>query len=386
MAYGKNESSVVPVPGSSDITTPEGFASFIRNIGGVGSEIYNATQSGNNAQQVANTSDPFRSQRPYYQEYLHNTFGNQQNPYGTLFQQAYAGQNNPYEAQYQSARANQTDPYAAMIMQQLGPGGQSNPYETQLQGLLHDPNSFRQDPGYQFALGQGQQAVNRSSNALYGGARTGALSAELAKYTTGYANQAYGQRIDQLSNLTNAQNTFNTNRLNSLGSLSGQQQTTNTNQLNQLAGLIGGQNTLNSNNLNALGSMYNTQGNINNQQIGHLLTASGANQGNPGAAGQAIQSGQQGTAASIGAAIAAIPALAPYAAQIAQWIARNSGGGGNGALTPGGLYQNENFEPGGNTGGYGNPSGGGGVVPPEPEPGYGYGPGDTPNIDDPFWP
>lgn len=330
---------------------------FLQLIGGVGAAGYNAYNAGNNGQQVANTATPFASQQPYYQGLLKQQVGNQENPYGAMFNSAFnnqtnpyteqyqsmlAGQSNPYAAPIQSAINNQSNPYAAMIQQQWGK--QDNPYAAQLQGLLTDPNSFKTDPGYQFALSQGQKGIERASNALYGTARAGSLAPELAKYTEGYAAQSYNDRINQLAGLTNAQNqynansmntlanltgqqnSYNTNFLNSLGNLSGQQQTTNTNQLGQIANLIGNTNSYNLGGLGALGNMYGTTGNINSNLINQLLTASGATQGNPAYAASALQSGQQGQAASIGALLQAAPQLAQYVPQILQMI---GGGTGN---------------------------------------------------------
>ena len=78
-------------------------------------------------------------------------------------------------------------------------------YQQQLLGLMTDPNSFKQDPGYQFALSQGQRAISGASNALYGGTRAGSLYPELAKYTEGYASQSYDNRIQQLMQMAGVQ-------------------------------------------------------------------------------------------------------------------------------------------------------------------------------------
>ncbi len=78
-------------------------------------------------------------------------------------------------------------------------------YQTMLQGLLTDPNSFKTDPGYQFALGQGQDAIKGAGNAIYGGTRAGAIYPELAKFTEGYASQSYDKRIDELMRLAGAE-------------------------------------------------------------------------------------------------------------------------------------------------------------------------------------
>ena len=71
-------------------------------------------------------------------------------------------------------------------------------YQTQLHDLLTNPDSFKTDPGYQFALSQGQDAIKGAGNAIYGGTRAGAIYPELAKFTEGYASQSYDNRINQL--------------------------------------------------------------------------------------------------------------------------------------------------------------------------------------------
>jgi len=303
------------------------WAKFLQTIGSAGSSIYNAYNANNAAQGVANTVDPFAGQRPYYQDMLKQNIGTP-NPYASIWSNAYENQQNPYSAQYQTMLGNQSNPYASMIQQQWGK--QDNPYAAQLQGLLTDPNSFKEDPGYQFALSQGQKGIERASNALYGTARTGSLAPELAKFTEGYAAQSYNDRINQLAGLTNAQNSYNANSMNTLANLSGQQQTTNTNQLGQIANLIGNTNSYNLGNLGAITSMFGAQGNQNSNLISQLLTAAGATTGSPTAAGAALQSGQQGQAASIGAALAAIPGLAQYVPQILSML----GGGGGGSVNP----------------------------------------------------
>lgn len=81
---------------------------------------------------------------------------------------------------------------------------QRGQYQTQLQGLLTNPNSFVMDPGARFAMQQGQEGITRAENALSGTMRTGSLAPDLAKFTTGYANQAYNDRIQQLMYLSGA--------------------------------------------------------------------------------------------------------------------------------------------------------------------------------------
>lgn len=318
-----------PAVGSTSGSTGNGnfdLAKFLQTIGAAGSAAYNAYNAGNAAQGVANTVDPFAGQRPYYQDMLKQNIGTP-NPYASIWSNAYENQQNPYSAQYQTMLGNQSNPYASMIQQQWGK--QDNPYAAQLQGLLTDPNSFKEDPGYQFALSQGQKGIERASNALYGTARTGSLAPELAKFTEGYAAQSYNDRINQLAGLTNAQNSYNANSMNTLANLSGQQQTTNTNQLGQIANLIGNTNSYNLGNLGAITSMFGAQGNQQSNLISQLLTAAGATTGSPTAAGAALQSGQQGQNASIGALLQTIPQLAPFVPQILSMLGGASSGYGN---------------------------------------------------------
>lgn len=65
---------------------------------------------------------------------------------------------------------------------------------TRLNGLMKDPNSITTDPGYQFGMGQGQQAIDRSA-AGAGGLYSGATLKALDRYGQNYAgtklNDAY---------------------------------------------------------------------------------------------------------------------------------------------------------------------------------------------------
>lgn len=71
-------------------------------------------------------------------------------------------------------------------------------YQEQLLHLLKDPGSFKFDPGQQFALDTGLDAVARKGNAMFGTTRAGNTAVELDKFGTGFANQAYNDRIKQL--------------------------------------------------------------------------------------------------------------------------------------------------------------------------------------------
>lgn len=85
------------------------------------------------------------------------------------------------------------------------------------QQFSFDPNSTAQNPGYQFTLQQGQQAIQRAAAAQGNLFSTGTLKS-LAGYTAGTANQYENQFYNQ------ALNTFNTNRqgvLSQIGTLQG---------------------------------------------------------------------------------------------------------------------------------------------------------------------
>ncbi len=68
--------------------------------------------------------------------------------------------------------------------------------------LLKDPGSFKLDPGQQFALNTGLDSVARKGNAMFGTTRSGNTAIELEKYGTGFANQAFNDRITQLMEMS----------------------------------------------------------------------------------------------------------------------------------------------------------------------------------------
>lgn len=122
---------------------------------------------------------------------------------------------------------------------------------------------FRQDPGYQFNLQQGQQAIERSAAARGGGIGGGATTASLMDYSQGLAGQQY-------QNAFNNFNTNQTNRFNRLASMSnvGQQAATQNSQ-NGMATAAGvGQNIIGAGNANAAGQIG--QANAINNGIGSV--------------------------------------------------------------------------------------------------------------------
>jgi hypothetical protein len=97
----------------------------------------------------------------------------------------------------------------------------SNYWMSKLQDLMTNPGSFQTDPGYQFAKEQGLEGVARHGNAMFGTTRAGNTAIELDKFGTGFAEQAYDTRVQQL--LANAgleSQNYNT-RINQLLAASG---------------------------------------------------------------------------------------------------------------------------------------------------------------------
>ncbi len=79
-------------------------------------------------------------------------------------------------------------------------GADVSDYQNQLRGLISDPSKIQQTAGYQFAVDQGNQAINRSA-AAKGMGNSGGVLAELARYGQGMASQEYGNQVNRLSGL-----------------------------------------------------------------------------------------------------------------------------------------------------------------------------------------
>lgn len=97
-------------------------------------------------------------------------------------------------------------------LQQLS--GTGGPLDQQ---FSFNPTDLQSDPGYQFTLQQGQQAIQRAAAAKGGLFSSGTLKS-LAGYTTGTANQYFNDAYNR------AANTFTTNRstaLSRIGTLQG---------------------------------------------------------------------------------------------------------------------------------------------------------------------
>ena len=110
-------------------------------------------------------------------------------------------QQNPASAGFFSPQQYAANPYG-------GQPQQTNQYKPQLDNLLTNPGSFSGTPGFQFALDQGMEGVQRSNSA---GRNSGNALAALAKYGTGLAQQDYGNQVDRLGRLSNQQDQFNVN-------------------------------------------------------------------------------------------------------------------------------------------------------------------------------
>lgn len=76
-----------------------------------------------------------------------------------------------------------------------------SPYERELRRLLFTPGGFEGSAGYNFALDQGSQAIQRAM-AAKGMRGSGNEAIELTKYAAGTAGQEYGNAIDRLARIT----------------------------------------------------------------------------------------------------------------------------------------------------------------------------------------
>lgn len=121
------------------------------------------------------------------------------------------------ELQQPAIDAGNTARSRLMELMGLSAGGTDNG------SLMRDfsMQDFQADPGYQFRMDEGQQALERSA-AARGGLLSGAALKDTARFSQGLASQEYGAAFDR----------FNTNRtakMNPLLSLAGAGQTASTN-------------------------------------------------------------------------------------------------------------------------------------------------------------
>ncbi len=156
------------------------------------------------------------------------------------------------------------------LMEMLGLGGNTGAHGYGSASKNFSMGDFQEDPGYQFRLQQGQQALERSA-AARGGLLSGRAAKDMTNYAQGAASQEYG----------NAYNRFQTNR---------------SNQLNPLQSLAGMSQT-------ASGAMSNAAGNYG-ENVGSNLTSTANTVGNNMmGAGNARASGYVGGANAVNSAI-----------------------------------------------------------------------------------
>lgn len=85
-------------------------------------------------------------------------------------------------------------------------GASRQTYIDKLNGLMSNPSSIQDTPGYKFAFDQGQQALERSQAAKGMGTSGNAL-AELTKYGQGMASQQFDKMANLYSGLAGANQT-----------------------------------------------------------------------------------------------------------------------------------------------------------------------------------
>jgi len=96
--------------------------------------------------------------------------------------------------------ANTATGYWQPLMQKYGAG--TNAYGDATgangpEGYARAVSSFRADPGYQFSLDQGQQALNRA-HAAAGNLNSGNADADTLKFSQGLADQSFGNYVSRL--------------------------------------------------------------------------------------------------------------------------------------------------------------------------------------------
>ena len=121
--------------------------------------------------------------------------------------QANASQGNQWAQQLLAPFAGAGSNALTSLTQLAGPGG---PLTNQ---FSFNPSDLQNDPGYQFTLQQGQQALQRSA-AAQGGLFSSGTMKSLAGYTTGTANQYFNDAFNR------AQSTFSTNQQQALNRIS----------------------------------------------------------------------------------------------------------------------------------------------------------------------
>jgi hypothetical protein len=98
---------------------------------------------------------------------------------------------------------------------------------TQFQGPEYSPLSvnLESDPGYQFRMEQGQQALERAQAGQPGGALSGRALKEAMRYNQGLASQEYGQAYGRAERERETERAYGSDAFNRLASLAGVGQT-----------------------------------------------------------------------------------------------------------------------------------------------------------------
>ncbi len=105
-----------------------------------------------------------------------------------------------YEKAQGRYQTNYYDPYSQAT--QGSPGMQANALGLNgASGNQAATGAFQEGPGYQFALDQGLQALNRNA-ASRGMLASGNNTQDILKYSQGLANQEYGNWLDRLGNFS----------------------------------------------------------------------------------------------------------------------------------------------------------------------------------------
>lgn len=216
---------------------------------------------------------------------------------------------------------------------------------------LTDPNNPA-SAGYQFTLQQGQEALQKAA-AAQGSLNSSGTLKSLAGYTTGLANQYYGQTYNQALSSFQANQQSALSQAGILQQLAGQGLTATQGGANalQTAGLAQGQNTLGA-------ATFNAGQNLSGQEyIGNVDTNAALASGN--FLTQAANAQAQGTLGQTAGYQGALGALGYYGGQIAN--GQINGTGTLGSLNSGTyVTPTPTFAPGGGYNLYGTPGTGSG--------------------------
>lgn len=106
-----------------------------------------------------------------------------------------------------TAGANTATGYYKPLMDKYGAGTNAYGDATGVngpEGYARAISSFKTDPGYQFSMDQGQQALNRS-HAAAGNLSSGNADADTLKFSQGLADQSFGNYVSRLQPYFNAE-------------------------------------------------------------------------------------------------------------------------------------------------------------------------------------